>query len=123
MSATIEAVHPVLPSRDVSALVAFYVNKLGFTLLFQDQANDPGYAGVGRDRVELHMQWHDPKEWSAVDRPSLRFKVPRVEDLYEEYKPQGVFHENTQLRDTAWNTREFAFYDPDRNGLTFYRDS
>ena len=26
------------------------------------------------------------------------------------------------MRDTPWGTREFAFYDPDRNGLTFYRD-
>jgi hypothetical protein len=24
--------------------------------------------------------------------------------------------------DKPWGTREFAFFDPDRNGLTFYRD-
>ena len=47
---------------------------------------------------------------------------PDVEGLFEEYREQGVFHERTALRRTAWGTREFAFYDLDMNGLTFYRD-
>lgn len=51
----------------------------------------------------------------------LRFVVPQVEALFEEYKTKDVFRSRTALRDTAWGTREFAFYDPDGNGLTFYR--
>lgn len=120
--AEIRAVNPVLPCRDVSASVAFYVDRLGFTRLFQDAPEQPRYAGVGRDGVEIHLQWHDPAEWERVERPMLRFVVPRVESLFEEYRLAGVFHGQTALRDTGWGTREFAFYDPDRNGLTFYRD-
>ena len=116
-----QAVHPVLPSKDVAAAVAFYVQRLGFALLFQD-AEDPRYVGVGRDQVELHLQWHDPEEWSAVERPMLRFVVADVETLFEEYRTQDVFHSGTAIRDTPWGTREFAFYDRDGNGLTFYRD-
>ncbi len=56
-------VHPVLPCRDVASAIEFYVDKLGFTLSFQD-ASDPKYAGVKRDSVELHLQWRDPKEWA-----------------------------------------------------------
>ena len=100
----------------------FYVERLGFRLLFADSESDPRYAGVGRDDVEIHLQWHDAAEWEAVERPMLRFVVPDVDALHDEYAGKGVFHEGTALRDTAWGTREFAFYDPYRNGLTFYRD-
>jgi hypothetical protein len=79
---------------------------------------------VGRDGVEIHLQWHDPAEWSAdVDRPMLRIVVSDPDALYAEYRDQDVFHEGTNLRDTAWGTREFAFYDNYGNGLTFYRDA
>jgi uncharacterized glyoxalase superfamily protein PhnB len=54
--------------------------------------------------------------------PHLRIVVPSIQDLFDEYKTKGVFHENTALRNTPWGTREFAFYDPYNNGLTFYRD-
>ena len=120
--AVFESVHPVLPSQNVSAAIEFYTGKLGFRLAFQDAASEPGYAGIVRDSVEIHLQWHDPAEWSAVERPMLRFMVPDVDGLFEEYQPNGVFHDRTELRDTPWNTREFAFYDLDKNGLTFYRD-
>jgi uncharacterized glyoxalase superfamily protein PhnB len=52
----------------------------------------------------------------------LRFVVPAVLEVFDEYRDKGVFHERTALRDTPWGTREFAFYDPDQNGLTFYCD-
>ncbi len=121
--AVLQAVQPVLPSQDVQAALEFYVQRLGFVLAFQDAEQDPRYAGLRRDGVELHLQWHDPAEWSAVERPMLRFFVPKVEALFEELAPRGVFHGETQLRDTGWGTREFAFYDLDGNGLTFYRDA
>lgn len=112
----------MLPSRDVAAAIGFYVGRLGFRLAFADSITNPGYAGVRRDGIEVHLQWHDPEEWGRVERPMLRFVVPEVEALFEEYRDQGVFHERTALRRTPWGTREFAFYDLDMNGLTFYRD-
>jgi catechol 2,3-dioxygenase-like lactoylglutathione lyase family enzyme len=119
---TLKTVSPVLPTRDVRRSIEFYVARLGFTLNGQDSQSDAHYAVVGRDAVELHLQWHDPAEWSAVERPMVRFEVPAVEALFDEFKGTGVFHETTALRDTPWGTREFAFFDPDQNGLTFYRD-
>jgi catechol 2,3-dioxygenase-like lactoylglutathione lyase family enzyme len=118
----LQEVNPVLPARDVSAAIEFYVGRLGFSLLGQDAPSDPRYAVIRRDRVVLHIQWQDPKEWHAGDRPMLRFVVPAVQALFDEYKDKDVFHERTALRDTPWGTREFAFYDLDRNGLTFYCD-
>jgi len=114
-------VHPVLPSRNVASAIEFYVKKLGFDLKLQD-ADDPTYAVVRRDDVELHLQWHDPTEWDRVERPLLRMVVTDVDGLYAELEHQGVFHKHTTLRDTPWGTREFAFFDLDQNGLTFCRD-
>jgi catechol 2,3-dioxygenase-like lactoylglutathione lyase family enzyme len=116
-------VHPVLAVKDVTAAIGFYVHNLGFTLAFADDTKEPRYAGVRRDSVEIHLQWHDASEWQyGIDRPMLRFVIADTEALFNEYKTKGVFHEDTQLRETAWHTKEFAFYDLDRNGLTFYED-
>jgi catechol 2,3-dioxygenase-like lactoylglutathione lyase family enzyme len=121
--ARLVVVHPVLASRDVAASVAFYVTRLGFRLLGQDAPTDPRYAVIRRDDVELHLQWSDPSDWAPGDRPMYRFVVPEIQALFDEYEDRGVFHEHTALHDTPWGTREFAFYDLDRNGLTFYRDT
>ena len=53
----------------------------------------------------------------------LRFVVSDVDALFEELKDKGIFHEQTALRATPWGTREFALFDPDKNGLTFYVDA
>ncbi|MFD0861277.1 glyoxalase superfamily protein [Sungkyunkwania multivorans] len=118
-----EAIHPVLPVQDVTTALGFYIEALGFEIAFADNYEDPKYAGVKRDNIEIHLQWHDASEWvKGVDRPMLRFVIQNIEALYDEYKDKGVFHERTALRETAWGTREFAFYDPYMNGLTFYCD-
>ncbi len=117
-------IHPVLPVKDVIEALDFYVNRLGFKIGFADDSKRPTYAGVLRDEIEIHLQWHDTSEWEkAVERPMLRIVSQNIEALYEEYASKEVFHAHTLLRETAWGTKEFAFYDPFDNGLTFYRDA
>lgn len=120
--AQFKQVHPVLPARNVSEAVRYYVEKLGFRLTFQDMDDDPHYAGIVRDGVELHLQWHDSAEFDKVEKLALRFVIDDVDGLFEEYRDKEVFHSKTALQDTAWGTREFAFYDLNGNGLFFYRD-
>lgn len=121
------ALHPVLQARDVSQSVDWYVDRLGFTLIFQDAPDAPGYAGVVRDGVEIHLQWHDETSFRADygqgrgDALMLRFLVSDPDALFAEYRDKGVFHDRTALRDTPWRTREFALYDLNGHGLTFYR--
>lgn len=116
-----QEVNPVLPVRDVEAAVAYYTERLGFQLRFQHPPQSPRYAGVERDAVKIHFQWHDEADFTGVDQPSLRFAIDDVDGLFAEYQDKEVFHARTALQDTAWGTREFAFYDPDGNGLFFYR--
>lgn len=117
-----EAIHPVLPVRNVITSLQFYVEKLGFDIAFGGTQRVPEYAGVKRDNIEIHLQLHSSEEWKQMSASSLRFVIQNIEGLYEEYSKTDVFHKSTALRETTWNTKEFAFYDPDMNGLTFYRD-
>lgn len=123
MKGYIKEIHPVLPVKNVFESLLYYTDKLGFNVAFADEEKNPTYAGIIKDGIEIHLQWHDASEWEAgIDRPMLRFVVQNIEALYEEYKLKGVFHNHTSLSEKPWGTKEFAFYDPDMNGLTFYCD-
>jgi len=52
----------------------------------------------------------------------MRLVVDDPDLLFQEYEHKGVFREGTQLSDTSWATREFAFWDLNHNGLTSMRD-
>lgn len=120
--ARLRAVHPVLMVRDVVAAIRFY-ELLGFTTTFRDSATETRYAGIRRDDVELHLQWHDAREWTfPVDRPTYRFVVLDVDTLHAEFAALAQPLHYTSPRDTPWGTREFHVLDLDGNGLQFYRD-
>jgi catechol 2,3-dioxygenase-like lactoylglutathione lyase family enzyme len=121
MEPRLESVHPVLMSRDVGASIRFY-QRLGFVLAGQDVQGDPKYARIRRDEVELHLQWHDAREWEYPnDRPTYRFVVSDVDGLYKQFRESGALADATSVADTPWGTREFHVRDPDMNGLQFYR--
>jgi catechol 2,3-dioxygenase-like lactoylglutathione lyase family enzyme len=120
MVAKIEAVHPVLMVHNVTASIEFF-QLLGFETVFRDSPTDPKYAGVRRDGVDLHLQWHDAADFSSGDRPTYRFVVSEVDRLSEEFSTRHDHLDRTPVHDTSWGTREFHLRDPDRNGLQFYR--
>ena len=128
MAATLRSVQPVLMARDVEASVRFY-ERLGFREVFLDDPEEPRYAGVQRDGVELHLQWHDESQWdTVVDRPTYRFVTPQIDQLYEEFQRDRELAAEIASdspwavpTETPWGTREFHVRDPDGNGLQFYR--
>ena len=113
-----KATHPILGTRDINQAIEFYTQQLGFILAFRDQADPPNYVGLRRDAVELHMQLQFEYEMATI---RLRFLVQDPDALYDEYRRRGVECTPNSVRDTPWETREFALYDLDRNALTFYR--
>ncbi|WP_299226006.1 VOC family protein [uncultured Psychroserpens sp.] len=123
MSGYLKHIHPVLPVKNVTQAIRYYTEKLGFRLAFKDEGDNPNYGGVIRDGIEIHLQWHDEKEWEVtIDRPLLRIYVDHIEALFDEYKTKDIFHDRTSLKETTWGTREFGFYDLYGNGLVFYLD-
>ncbi len=119
--ARLQAVHPVLGSRDVAASIIFYA-RIGFSRTYQDQPTSPRYAALRRDDVELHVQWQDTNTLAAsADRPVFRCVVDDVDGLSAEFALiPGL--DRTDITNTPWGTREFHVRDPDGNGLQFYRD-
>jgi catechol 2,3-dioxygenase-like lactoylglutathione lyase family enzyme len=111
--------HPIIGTRDIKRAVEFYTQRLGFQLAFTDNADSPNYIGFRRDDVELHMQFQFEHEMGTI---RLRLLVDDPDALLNEYRQRGVEITATGIRDTAWGTREFALYDPDRNAFTFYRN-
>ncbi len=108
-------------SRDLGASIRFY-ERLGFVRTFGGPPENPNYAAARRDGVELHLQWHDAKEWEYPnDRPTYRFLVADVDGLYREFREAGVVENIKPVWETTWGTREFHVRDPDGNGLQFYR--
>lgn len=112
---------PILPVADVLEALEFYVQKLDFEILFFDEEKAPRYAGIRRDNIIIHLQRYKAEDPKTLHGPVvLRIQVQAVRALYEEYKLKGVFHNHTALEETPWNTLEFAFNDPFKNGLIFY---
>lgn len=128
MRAQLLAVHPVLMAGDVGVSIRFY-RQLGFALVFQDPQDDPRYAVLNRDGVEIHLQWADPSQWAyPTDRPAVRFIVDDVDALHREFAASGGLNPATSQGspwavpgDTPWGTREFHLRDPGLNCLQFYR--
>lgn len=120
--ASLIAVHPVLNVRDVMRSVDWY-RQLGFTPAFADDDASPRYAGIGRDGVEVHLQWHAEEEWAAgLDGSAYRFLVDDPDAIHAEISGRCDLLDDRVVADTSWGTREFGLYDPDGNALFFYRD-
>jgi catechol 2,3-dioxygenase-like lactoylglutathione lyase family enzyme len=125
----LRAVHPVLPALDVEESVRFF-QKLGFSLLFL-ASERPQYAAMGRDGVEIHLQWADESQWAhSVDRPAFRFVTSDVDALFEEIvMAGGIDMKNpgespwATPANTPWGTREFHVRDPAGSSLQFYQEA
>jgi uncharacterized glyoxalase superfamily protein PhnB len=104
---------PVLPASDIEASVAFYRDKLGFSLAFQY----PEYAGVEFGPVQIHFCHCDDPEIAKAT--SCRVNVIEVDALYEEAKKQGVVHPNRPLENKPWGFREFTVIDVCSNAIVF----
>jgi catechol 2,3-dioxygenase-like lactoylglutathione lyase family enzyme len=109
---------PILGTRDIRRAIAFYTQKLGFRLAFDDENEPPNYVGFRRDAVGLHMQFQFEHEMGTI---RLRFLVEDPDALFDEYRQRGVECTPSGVHDTPWGTREFSLYDLDRNALTFCR--
>jgi catechol 2,3-dioxygenase-like lactoylglutathione lyase family enzyme len=128
MKASLQGVHPVLASNDMAASVQFF-RRLGFELVFQDEADQPKYVAMARDGIQLHIQWADQDQWAyPTDRPVYRFIVSDVDAIYREFLDSGCISPETTRRSpwaapasTPWGTREFHLRDPGQNSLQFYR--
>ena len=126
---------PALPVQSIKQSCEYYTNKLGFRIRHQEET----FAIAVRDDIEIHLWQSCDNSWKwrslfLALRPirtgaesfiagtaSCRIEVQGIEELYEEYKNQGVLHSpDAKMKNSIGVTKNFPVVDLYRNLLTFY---
>lgn len=110
---------PLLHVSSSKAAEEFYCAKLGFTKEWDYRpaapAHDPGYLGLLRDGVALHVSSFSG---DGVVGGVASFYVREVDALFAEFTPRGVTIE-LEPYDQTWGNREMYIRDADGNSLRF----
>jgi catechol 2,3-dioxygenase-like lactoylglutathione lyase family enzyme len=123
--ATIVGAEPQLLVTDIERSIAFFCEKLGFSVVFS-YGKPPYYAQVARDAARLNLRCVElPVLKSAVrdgeELLSVSMTVATAEEiklLFLEFQSAGVgFHQ--KLKKQPWGARNFVVKDPDGNLLLF----
>lgn len=110
---------PVLPSADVSRDVAWYEAQTGFSYAF----GDDGYAGLQREGLEFHLQFHHGNEEDPILGGSvMKIFVTDVRAYFDEFVERGTVTPDKLRLNTPWGTHEFGFYDLNGNAVFFVQD-
>ena len=119
----IVASEPQVFVSDLEAASAFYVRKLGFTVLFS-YGEPPFYAQIARDGGRLNLRRVSGPVFDSgfrareADALSATFTLDDAMPLFLEFQNAGVsFHQT--LRTEPWGARTFIVQDPDGNLIAF----
>ncbi len=105
---------PVLPSADIVRDVAWYKEKVGFEMIFSDNM----YAGLFRDNIYLHLQWHADTEHDPLLGGSvIRIDVKNIKPLFDDLVQRDTITSDALKTNTPWNTNEFGFFDLNKNAI------
>ena len=116
-TATIEGSATIFVVRDLQASISFYRDLLGFHLEFT-YGQPPMYAGVERGSLLIHLQLQSDRTKRQPGHGAFYAFVDDVDGLYAEFKAKGVTLPN-EPRDYPYGMRDFFFFDPDGNQLSF----
>ncbi|WP_050026328.1 VOC family protein [Verrucomicrobium sp. BvORR034] len=110
---------PLLHVSSSEAAATYYGSQLGFTIAWAYRPSapnpDPGYLGLERDGVELHVSSFSG---DGVAGGVASFKVRDVDALYAEFTSRGVPVELPPY-DQSWGNREMYLRDTDGNSIRF----
>ncbi len=109
----IETADPILASLNADETIAFYTEKLGFSLV----ANWDGYLIFSKDKIQIHL-W----PCSDIEIPKATgcfLHVTEVDQLYAQYEPLGLVHPNGKLAIKPWRMKQFSVLDNNGNIIHF----
>jgi len=107
---------PILPALNMMETLAFYRDKLGFTIV-QDAGD---YGVIRQDGIVIHF-WLC-KDRRIAENSSCRVQLTGIEALFEECTALGIVHPNGTLEDKPWGTKEFPILDLNGNLIWFVQD-
>ena len=119
MKSNIRGIEPVLPSSDIKRDLAWYEKHTGFTYQF----GDGNYAGMVREDLCIHLQWHaDSEEDPLLGGSVIKIFVHDITPFFDEFIKRGTIKAEKLQKNTPWGTHEFGFYDLNGNGIYFVQD-
>ena len=112
-------IEPVLPSQDIERDVKWHEKYTGFSYTFGDHM----YAGLKREELCIHLQWHaDNEDDPLLGGSVIKIFVKDIEPIFEEFVKRGTIKSDKLHRNTPWNTHEFGFYDLNKNAIFIVQD-
>jgi catechol 2,3-dioxygenase-like lactoylglutathione lyase family enzyme len=120
-------ISPSFIVSNLKASIAFYIDKLGFEVLFIGPDDDPFWAIVGRENISIFLKAitpnvkpipnHTRHKWARWD---AYISAADPDTLFEEYRSRSVtFHQ--PLKDDGDRLRGFEIADADGYVLLFGR--
>ena len=109
---------PILRMFDVAKARAFYIDYLGFAVLFEHRFEPslPLYMGIRRGACELHLSEH---HGDASPGAAIRIEVDDIDALHAELTAKSYNYARPGIEPKPWGTREIAVTDPFGNRLHF----
>ena len=111
---------PILRIFDEARARDFYVDYLGFSVVFEHrfEANSPIYMGLARDGCALHLSEHN-----GDGTPGTRLRIP-LDDVtaFHASLDPNYRYARPGLQEQPYGTREFTVTDPFGNSLIFSQD-
>ncbi|MFZ4508554.1 MAG: VOC family protein [Fimbriimonas sp.] len=102
---------PNLPSSDLSVAKKFYVETLGFCVVFE--STEDGVSGlIGLERDGMRINIDAPMDGHGR-QACVSLEVEDVDALYAEWSSR--LHLTEAPADQPWGSRTFGFQDPDEN--------
>lgn len=114
---------PEIPASDVDNAVAYYVERLGFTVDWGDDQG--GIAGISRGNCRLFITNRAFRESYGNAGPILFWlnleSKAEVDELFAEWKAAQA-KLVSEPEDKPWKLREFIATDPDGNLVRVFHD-
>jgi catechol 2,3-dioxygenase-like lactoylglutathione lyase family enzyme len=103
---------PILPADDLASAKAFYVDKLGFHVTFEETNGATGIMGLARGTIELTID--SPMAGHGRDA-CVSIRVDHADTYYDEWRHKvEIAH---APRDEYWGARTFSVHDPSGNTI------
>lgn len=114
---------PEIPVSHVEKAAEYYVNALGFSFDWGDDAG--GIGGISQGDCRMFLTNSAFREFYGTRGPvtvwlNLNSKQ-EVDELYHRWKQSGAIIV-AEAEDKPWNLREFRIADPDGNQLRVFYD-
>lgn len=112
-------IEPVLLSLDIKKDISWHKKYTGFEAVFGDEM----YAGLKRNHLYIHLQWHaDTKDDPLLGGSVIKLFVKDIYPIFKEFMGRGTVTKDKLRLNTPWGTHEFGFYDLNQNSIFIVQD-